>query len=438
MSLEQLVGLVSPSANDWRGRVKSGKYTSPGGIPSEFAFVDLSRTTRKRTAVFDYSGVDDAYVQDNGISARTYPIRCIFNGPNHDKLATSFEASLSERGPGELQHPLYGTFKAIPLGEFTRRNDLVESANESIVEVTFSTTLVDIYPAALGFPINEILAAVDGFDLSAADAFAELTNLASVARQANFKTALRSALSTVRGAFDRVSGITSDARRSIQDNENLINESIDTLIGTPLVLARQILGFVAAPGRMLSGLFSRIDGYGLMIRNMIATYGPRDQDVGLTDKSRLDLVNALRLADLIILAGVTNMARAGTDSKATNRAVAIGAALAIIDGLEEATTWRDGQLGALLMEDPPQPYSDALDAASRAAGYLVQNSYSLLPERRVALDRPRNMIELCGELYGSVSNETLDRFISDNDLSGDEYFEFPRGRMVVYYSPVAA
>lgn len=438
MSLDQLLGLVPEGSNDWRSRVKPGIYTSPSGLPIEFTFVDLSRVTRKRTRVFDYSGVDDSYVQDNGIGARTYPIRCIFNGPNHDRLATSFEASLAERGPGELQHPLYGKFRAIPLGEFTRRNDLVESANESIVEVTFSTTLVDIYPAALGFPVNEILASIDGFDLSAADAFATLAELQTVARQANFKSALRASLATVRGAFDSVSGVTSEARRAIQDNENLLNEAVDTLIGTPLVLAQQILGFVAAPGRLISGLGSRLEGYGRMIDNMIAVYGPRDSDVGLLDKSRADLANSLRLADLILLAGSTNMSRAAVEERASSRSSALSSALTILERLDDVTAWRDARMGSLVLSDPPQPYADALDAASRAAGYLVQNSYSLLPERRLALDRPRNFVELCAELYGSVSNETLDRFIADNDLGGDEFFEFQRGRVVVYYTQAAA
>ena len=49
------------------------------------------------------------------------------------------------------------------------------------------------------------------------------------------------------------------------------------------------------------------------------------------------------------------------------------------------------------------------------------------------LEKDRNYIELCGELYGNVGNDTLNFFINTNNLSGDEYFEIKKGRQVVYY-----
>jgi hypothetical protein len=53
--------------------------------------------------------------------------------------------------------------------------------------------------------------------------------------------------------------------------------------------------------------------------------------------------------------------------------------------------------------------------------------------RTIILDRDRNFIELCAELYGTVDNYYLDRFISENDFSIDELEIIPMGREVSYY-----
>lgn len=63
---------------------------------------------------------------------------------------------------------------------------------------------------------------------------------------------------------------------------------------------------------------------------------------------------------------------------------------------------------------------------------LIQTaSFSLPMQRTIRLDRDRQVIELCCELYGSV--DYLDRFIIENDFSIDEIELVPMGREVTYY-----
>jgi hypothetical protein len=54
-------------------------------------------------------------------------------------------------------------------------------------------------------------------------------------------------------------------------------------------------------------------------------------------------------------------------------------------------------------------------------------------QRSITLNRDRNFIELCAELYGGVDNYYLDRFISENNLNIDELEIIPMGREVSYY-----
>jgi hypothetical protein len=50
----------------------------------------------------------------------------------------------------------------------------------------------------------------------------------------------------------------------------------------------------------------------------------------------------------------------------------------------------------------------------------------------VVLDRPRTIIDLAAELYGSVDDK-LDFLISSNNLTGDQILELQRGQVISYY-----
>jgi hypothetical protein len=82
--------------------------------------------------------------------------------------------------------------------------------------------------------------------------------------------------------------------------------------------------------------------------------------------------------------------------------------------------------------DTGESYAALQNAGALAAGYLIEYSFSLIQERRIVLGRPRTIIDLAGQLYGSVDDK-LDAMIDVNGLSGDEIVELPAGREIVYY-----
>jgi hypothetical protein len=61
---------------------------------------------------------------------------------------------LIERGVAELQHPIYGTIKAKPVGHIEREDDPVNKLGQSTVTVTFTETITDEAAAEL----NEVAA----------------------------------------------------------------------------------------------------------------------------------------------------------------------------------------------------------------------------------------------------------------------------------------
>ena len=68
------------------------------------------------------------------------------------------------------------------------------------------------------------------------------------------------------------------------------------------------------------------------------------------------------------------------------------------------------------------------------AGFLVEVSFTLVPERSIVLERPRTALDVCAELYRTVEGDRLDFLITSNDLSGSEIFELPAGKEIFYYA----
>lgn len=451
-----LQGLLANAGATWQDRVREGAYTSPSGTRIRFDFEDVARGFAKRAAIFSFPGVDGVYVQQNGNTHRRYPIRAFFWGPQHDLIATAFEAALLEDGIGKLQHPLYGTINVVPVGEIDRRDDLKTAANQTVIECTFWTTLGAVYPDAASDPQSEILAAIAGFDVAAAQQFGDVTDLASAVQRANLKSTIKKFLREVSAAMEGVSDSVASVRREFADIQSLVNFGIDVLIGQPLLLAQQVGNLIKAPGRALTGIQSRLDGYASFAARILTSFQGNPAGAltaGAVLSQRLTRTsNDFHASDLFamqaVAGSVVSVVADPVDDDGTpvtgpqfkTRPEAIAAAEDVVQQLDAVRAWRDlgfraleltGQVGAFQV-DEGSSYQALQKAVGLTTGFLVQVSFSLAAERIITLDRPRTIIDLCAELYGAVDSR-LDFLIASNDLTGEEILEVPRGARIRYY-----
>lgn len=416
----------------WQDRVREGAYTPPSGIRMNFQYEDVSRETDKRVAIFRFPKVNGGYGQDNGFGERRYPLRCYFTGPSCDLAATAFELALLETGAGRLEHPFYGDFDAIPFGTISRRDDLKSAANQSVVEVTFIATLGVLYPSGQTSPRDELLAALDAYDAAAADQFDEVTDLrtsaARAAMQTSTKTYVRTTAATLGGIADSVTAVTRDFR----DAQAAINNGLDVLVGQPLQLARQILNLVKAPAIAVAGLESRLAGYRQMAANIFGSTGLSTLQSTALSALQLRLTNNFHTADLFASAAVAGSLRSCVENTFQSKPQALAAALEALSQYDAWLNWHDGGFGTLGQFDPGGTHQALQHAAAAAAGYLVSESFSLVAERRLVLDRARTIIDVAAELYGSV-DDRLDYLISTNGFTGAQILELERGTSVAYY-----
>lgn len=442
---------------DWQTRLREAAYTPQGGPRVLFKCHQLNRDIPLRGTAHEFPGVDEAYVQRTGHGSRKYPLRCYFSGPNHDIEATLFEAAVLTPGVGTLEHARFGPVRVVPFGDVGRREDLVTEANQTIIEVTFWTTLEAIYPTADANPQNEIQAAIAAFNLAGALQFENAVNLTSAANKAIEKATIGGMLKSVGEAFDGVSSSVASVRRAVADATDTINQGMDVLIGKPLELARQISGLIQAPSRALTGLESRLDGYGLMFDSIFGSTpgNPADRIDETTSLGsiRQRVANDWHTADLFALNAMAGSVMTVTaqpiDDQGRpvrgpifqNRRQAVAAAAAIEDQLTELIEWRDTQLAAIAslpalgkdQVDSGEAYQAIRFASALAIGNLVQQSFALIPERSITINRPRTIVDVAAQVYRAVDSR-LDFLIDSNDLSGDEILELPAGRKILYYA----
>jgi len=443
-----LLGLNAPGSS-WESRLREAAFTSPKGTRIKFLYEDLARTIPLRGTIFQFPGVNDAYVQQGGFGARQYPIRAIFPEKDHDLVATAYEAALCEPGIGKLEHPMYGTINVVPITAIDRTNDMVGGRGVSVVSTVFSTTTAAVYPNAATNGQNELTTALSGFSVQMAQQFNAATDFRSTIAKANIKATIRKFLRTINAELQAVSNTTADVRREFADGQALIQESLDTFVGRPLLLAQQMMNLIQAPGRAIAGIAAQIESYGRLAQAIFLS--PQAQPgnaLGVGGSSlplrRTKISNDFHTSDMVATSAVTGGVVAAQNATFSTRPEAAATAVALAAIHEAVVEWRDGgftSLGAVptvgaYQVDPGATHQALRNAVAQAVRFLLETSFSLAPERIYTLDRDRSLLDIASELYGAVDSR-LDLLIESNNLSGSQILELKRGTRLRFYREAA-
>lgn len=400
----------------WIDRIREAAYTSPSGVRLVFDYEDVSQSFEKKTAAFEFPDANGTYVQDLGRSGRRLPLRVIFHGTNYDQTAAVFEAMLGEAGIGKLEHPIYGVIDVIPTGLVTRNDSLKTAANQAVIEVTFWETISLIYPTGQVDPSSALIAAVDAFNISAANSFGDLVALGTVTEQVTFKNQFKALVDNAAAGLQTIADTKDDVKAQFDAINDSIDQGLDVLVEEPITLALQTIQLVQAPARASEAIAARLDGYNNLINDITGANGIADN-------------NAFYSADLNVMAYVTGSILSVVNNEFSTKPEAIAAADEILDQFDAITVWRDNNEPGI---DTGEAYQKLQEAVALAAGFLVQISFTLKQERRLVLERARTIIDLAAELYGEI-DPVLDFIIESNNLTGSEIIELPKGREIAYY-----
>jgi prophage DNA circulation protein len=433
----------------WDERIKEAVYTSPSGKEAVFLFEELERTTPLKTGVFTFPDRDGAHVQHQGAGGKSHPFVCIFDGPDCMDNADAFEAMLIERGVAEFQHPAYGTLKVVPTGDIKRKDGLVSELNQSTVQITFTETIVDeTSPALDAVTADSIDATYEEFSDAAAEDFAADFSADTVPEQlqaqgvlmnqtdmmgenlsgmaqaepgkwAQFLTTMKELKNDVRGVFNK-------AEQSVQKR---------------LTVARQTLNLMKAPSRTIVAVSEKIKGYTSLVKQIEGQF--KNDPFGIKNiknayvSTRLVLTGAVASVasgSALSTAEAASAAAGGisTGTGAMSREDAIEAAFQISALLDTVKEFSDSKVEQdVFIDSDGSAYIKLQEIVQASARLIMDAAFSLPMRRTIVTDRDRQVIELCCELYGS--EDYLDRFIRENNLSIDEIELIPMGTEAAYY-----
>ena len=452
--------------------IQDARYTSPSGKETSFEWESGKRKTELKTGIFTFPGRDGAHVQHQGAGARSFPLVCIFSGNNYMEKADAFEKMLIERGVGQLQHPTYGILKVVPTGDIEREDDPVTRYGESTVKITFTETITDEesdeLPAVAAVAIEE---ALNNFEDAAVSDFADVIVKSNASTKFFLISSLNDTLKKITGALSFIASLDTkifgdflSAANELKSNiEKMFNAAlkIGDMYNTALDIGRLTLRLMKLPSTIAISLAEKIKGYSTLTADLINQF--KNDPFGI-DKIKAAYAtaslaitgasaaiasgSALTIAEISAMTGAVpeNAAISGyplgnIKAGTVSRENAVETASQVVAFFEAVKDFQDKKIEALNIENAASEDSfiDADPVAHFALAELVQMSaqlilnasFALPMQKTITLDRDRQVVELCAELYGST--DFVDELIIQNNFNIDEIELLPMGKRVSYY-----
>jgi hypothetical protein len=242
-----------------------------------------------------------------------------------------------------------------------------------------------------------------------------------------------------------------------------ITATVESVYTKALNVARLTLRLMKLPGTIAVALAEKIKGYSTLTANLINQYKNDPFGVekikGAYAAATLALTgaaaaiasgSALTIAEIAALTGAApaSLSRLSARNKTspgsedtggasksagtTSREEAVEAANKAAEFFETVIVFQDTKIAQNAFVDASPAAHIALNELVYSSIQLILNASFALPmQKTITLDRDRQVIELCAELYGTT--DYLDQFIMENNLNIDEIELLPMGKKVSYY-----
>lgn len=405
-------------------RLRELKYISPSGQRFYLAFDEVSEESGKKAPVSEFPDQNQGVVQDLGEQTLVYQITCYIHGNDYDLESDRFRKALTEKGPGILQHPRYGTFKALPTSRKVIER-FVDGAGEAVFDITFikveDVPITRYTTASMG---QLVIANVDLAQVATLATLAD-TVITDARKLAALVNNVRNGIALAGHFLRGISGMAAAVQSQINKTINGIISEVETLAATPQDLMESMISLYRLPGRTITSVKEKVEAYINIFTTIAADFVTVTEEYG-------ELIGQIFTAQSNGVAIATAEAVTAGTIKTTAEAAAIIASLSALKSDIDDTT-QDMEDAGDFSADYEMQAAVKL-AVSNALRYVIDQALSLPVEQRFTLERDVPPNVLLWELDGDVSR--LEEFIDYNDLQSDEIFTIPRGREVKWYAEV--
>ena len=402
-------------------------YVSPKGTEfRDLRYRVIPQERIRRSQTFEFIEKDGTYVQDLGLSSKTYTLSLYFSGDDHHERADAFEAAFEERGAGVIVFPLDGsTSRRVILLKLKRENRYVEAENVTYFEV-------DCHETTEGGDVDYILGEnsdrVSTNRKAALDAQAQSFRDKFLGKAFDLKAVslIRNRVAKARSVFGAALGAAQAARTGFESVATALDSNANLLIEQPLLVARQIQALLNTP--VFPTVSQTMAAYGGFING----FGDYRRLLGAYAKTAFSIDEVFLLSASMAYMG--RVASAGFQS----RGEAVSAFSAATDSYEQAMAYLSGAEAALANERldlryymAPDTYAGAMRAMRAFSGGLDDILLGLRRESIVVLEADTTPLNIAAAFYPDSFRRdqvsTLEFVISTNSLSGDQILLVPKG-----------
>lgn len=409
-------------------RLRQCVFISPLGSSFTLQFDELSRTLNKKVQISEIPDEDSADIEDLGNAAIRFPMSLYISGQDYDQTADLFFSALSEKGPAVLEHPRYGNFEVLVLS-VKQKEDFTDNVGRAIFDIEFVKFSEVNFPKSSDSNQSKANEAGNLADDTGAENFAEKSKL----EKQGAINVLKDALKVIDAAADQflapLAALNDSINKEFTSLQRVINNTLDSLIGDPILLAgaytKLFKSIVSLPGKTVE----KLNGYKGMLQTVLGMSTPQAND------ESLNIAETRQYMGVAISGAIAQgMFFSDFDTKEsiieTIESINFQYGL-ILAGLEaDQVFFENNNIGDSFVID--SDLFNFLKSIIQATNdFLLAKSFELKTKKIITLITDRSPLELCYELYGSIS--FLDFFILSNNLSNDEFFIIPAGFEVVVY-----
>jgi len=430
--LDRVAELLGVGPDNWRERVANSiRLTSPDGNNFSAGWVKGPRSMDKKVGIFTFPKVRGNPTQDMEVDSSRYDFTIYFSGKDNDLEANRFYAACRETGRWGVFHPVHG-FLELQLLTVTEMDDPVDSGNITEINTSWIEPIDDV-TLKTGRELAGIIdSGVNDLNISAAQQYANTLR----AGTETLRNTIKKATEINAKLVDKVLGPLFSTVDAIDNTmwaiQTGIQDTLDTAIGQPLLLAAQVQQLTQYPVLASNDVISRLNYYGTLADQVFdsLTTGDKDTDLNLLATSELSLTATLGAMAQIVTTGTLETRAQGVEV-ATGLADFFDRVVAELETAQERFADKD-------IDDQyfsqSQAFADAANLTGNAIRYILLTAFDLRVERRFRLDRARPPIWIAFKEYSTGDlDSNFDLFVKTNGLKAEELLMLQSGREVVIY-----
>lgn len=372
---------------------------------------------------FEFPNIPGTLVRKNEPKGRVFSLELMFDGDNHLDVAERFRISANDKRPWTITHPFYDNI----VGHPTKLQFDNTDYNVSRITGPFIETIGNVFPTGSATAEDQALADKEA-----------LNELTITAYSGNVNVLPVSEIGPISDSID-ILDVTTEA--IIETDEEAFNfrntvvdakAALDTAIGQPLALLREVQEVIDFPFRLANSVRQRVTTLIDQFNRVLESLG------NLTDfsRERKSYYEAFgtTLVSAIAASAVTPQDGDYQSDEDVN--------LVINDVLNTYNSFIENldtiQTPTATQEDAYTPNADAMFALEKLINLTVGTLFQIAFEQRsefvIFLESETNIIELTSRLYGiDADDERITELLSQNNMGLTEYLTIPKGRRIVYY-----